>query len=319
MAEGVLNLNERAMRVADELADRAGELGCAVQNIGGARIIDAGVKQRGSINAGLLVARICLADLGSATVTPGRVADTPCPVVSVSVSHPVAACMASQYAGWQVSVGKYFAMGSGPMRAAWGKEKLYDDIGFREKPGCAVGVLEGKLPDEPTIAHIAQQCGVAAERLTLVAARTASLVGGAQVVARSVETALHKLHELKFDLTRIIAGFGEAPLPPVAKDDLAAIGRTNDAVLYGGACTLYVTGDDESLADAGAKLPSSVSKDYGEPFAAIFQRYNHDFYKIDPMLFSPALVNLQNVQTGRSHVVGRLNLEVLAVSFGWRQ
>ena len=48
----------------------------------------------------------------------------PCPVVQVSSDNPVLACMASQYAGWQVSVGKFFAMGSGPMRAAWGKEEL---------------------------------------------------------------------------------------------------------------------------------------------------------------------------------------------------
>ena len=47
--------------------------------------------------------------------------------MQVRTDEPVAACMASQYAGWQVAVGKFFAMGSGPMRAAWGREKLFDD------------------------------------------------------------------------------------------------------------------------------------------------------------------------------------------------
>ncbi len=50
--------------------------------------------------------------------------------------------MASQYAGWQISVGKYFAMGSGPMRAAYGKEEIFDHIPGRERPAAAVGVFE---------------------------------------------------------------------------------------------------------------------------------------------------------------------------------
>ena len=53
---------------------------------------------------------------------PSPIAELPGPAVQVASDDPVLACMASQYAGWQVSVGKYFAMGSGPMRAAYGKE-----------------------------------------------------------------------------------------------------------------------------------------------------------------------------------------------------
>ena len=128
-----------------------------------------------------------------------------------------------------------------------------------------------------------------------------------QVVSRSVETALHKLAELKFDLSRIQSAQGTAPLPPVARDDLAAIGRTNDAVLYGGRVVLYVTGDDASLEQIGPQVPSSSSRDHGEPFAAIFARYNHDFYAVDPLLFSPAEVVFQNMETGRSHAFGGIH------------
>jgi methenyltetrahydromethanopterin cyclohydrolase len=156
---------------------------------------------------------------------------------------------------------------------------------------------------------------VAIKRLTLLVAPTASLAGSVQVVARSVETSLHKLHELKFDLRRIVGGFGCAPLAPVAADDLAAIGRTNDAVLYGGEVTLYVTGDDESLCAAGEQLPSSASKDYGQTFGEIFKHYDHDFYKIDPMLFSPAAVVLQNLSTGNTFAYGKTNPQILMQSF----
>ena len=112
------------------------------------------------------------------------------------------------------------------------------------------------------------------------------------MVARSVETALHKLHELGFDLSRVVSGQGSAPVPPVAEDDLAGIGVTNDAILYGGRVTLYVCGDDASLAEVGPQVPSCASADYGQPFAEVLASYNHDFYQIDPLLFSTATATL---------------------------
>ncbi len=151
--------------------------------------------------------------------------------------------------------------------------------------------------------------------MTLLVAPTASVAGGLQVVARSVETALHKLHELKFDVRRVVSAFGTAPLPPVAKNDLAAIGRTNDAILYGARVVLYVTGDDDTLRDIGPRVPSSSSADHGEPFANIFARYDYDFYKVDPHLFSPAEIVFQNVESGRAFAFGKVEPGVLSRSF----
>ena len=98
-----------------------------------------------------------------------------------------------------------------------------------------------------------------------------------------------------------------APCLRSPSNDLAAIGRTNDAVLYGARVVLYVSGDDRSLEEIGPRVPSSASKDHGEPFAAIFARYNNDFYAVDPHLFSPAEIVFQNVETGRSHAFGRVS------------
>jgi methenyltetrahydromethanopterin cyclohydrolase len=224
--------------------------------------------------------------------------------------------MASQYAGWQISVGKYFAMGSGPMRAAAGIEELFNKIGHREQSDRVVGILETrKLPPPEVFELIANRCGVPPDRVTLLVAPTASQAGGVQIVARSVETTLHKLSELGFDLAQVESGWGVAPLPPVAADDLAAIGRTNDAILYGGEVTLWVRGDDAQLAEIGARVPSSASRDHGEPFAAIFDRYNRNFYDIDPHLFSPAVVSLVNLDTGRTHRFGAVLPEVVQRSF----
>jgi methenyltetrahydromethanopterin cyclohydrolase len=309
-------LNERAQRLADYLALNAAQHRVRVQTVGGARVLNCGIDTPGGLQAGLALARVCLANLAEVTLVPGEVNGIACPVVQVTTDHPVLACMAAQYAGWPIAVGKYFAMGSGPMRAARGAEELFDHIEGREQPPVAVGVLETrKLPDEAVIQHIAEAVQVPAAKLTLLAAPAASMAGNVQVVARSVETCLHKLHELNFDLGQVLSGFGSAPLPPVAAGEAAAIGRTNDAILYGGRVVLWVNAEDDQLAEVGPKVPSSASQDHGEPFADIFKRYDHDFYKIDPLLFSPAEVVFCNLRSGRSHAYGEVLPGVLARSF----
>jgi methenyltetrahydromethanopterin cyclohydrolase len=315
-----LQLNARASALCDALVDDRKQLAIGVANSpAGCRLIDCGIDVPGSLETGRRLAEICLAGLGRVELVPTEHTFGVETAVAVATEQPVAACMASQYAGWQIAEGKYFAMGSGPMRAAAGKEVLFDAIGFREQPDCAVGVLETrKFPPDELCRKLAEQCHVPVDRLTLLAAPTASPAGTVQIVARSVETALHKLFELGFDLKRVERGQGVAPLPPVADDDLAAIGRTNDAILYGGSVTLWVRGEDASLAEIGARVPSSASRDFGEPFASIFKRYNQDFYAIDPHLFSPALIHFVNLDTGKAHTFGQLAPEVVSRSFGDR-
>lgn len=311
-----MNLNENALPRCQRLIESADAARVQITGGDSARIIDCGVAALGGLNAGIALAEICLADLGQVSLVPGRPEVWPGPAIQVFTDQPVAACMASQYAGWQLTGPKFFAMGSGPMRAAYGGETLFDHIGFRERPRAVVGVLEtAKMPPPEVISKIAESCGVAPADITLLIAPTASLAGGVQIVARSVETCLHKLHELGFELARVISGHGLAPLPPVAADDLTAIGRTNDAVLYGGQVTLWVCGDDASLQDLGPRIPSSASADHGQPFGQIFERYGRDFYKIDPLLFSPAEVTLINVDTGRQFHFGHVAPDVLRASF----
>ncbi|WP_406701291.1 methenyltetrahydromethanopterin cyclohydrolase [Singulisphaera sp. Ch08] len=312
-----MNLNERSLRVVEKLLARAEERKVAAQAIErGGRFIDCGIDVPGGLLAGLDLARVCMANLAEITIVPGDVAGRACPVVQVVTDHPVRACLASQYAGWAISEEKFFAMGSGPMRAAKGDEPIFAKISGRESARSVVGVLEGrKKPTPAVIAKIAAACQVSPTGVTLLIAPTASLAGGVQIVARSVETALHKLAELGFNLRRIESASGSAPLPPVAANDLAAIGRTNDAILYGARVVLYVRGDDASIEAIGPKVPSSSSHDHGEPFAAIFAKYNNDFYAVDPHLFSPAEVVFQNLETGRVHVFGQVATDVMASSF----
>jgi methenyltetrahydromethanopterin cyclohydrolase len=163
--------------------------------------------------------------------------------------------------------------------------------------------------------YLAGKLQLPRERLTLLVARSASLAGVIQVVARSLETALHKLEMLHFDLGQIVWGQGTAPLPPVARKDVASMGRMNDAILYGGQVVLWVRTEDEQIAQIGPKVPASASSDYGAPFVEIFKRAGHDFYKIDPLLFSPARISFQNLNSGESFTFGRVDENVLRQSF----
>ena len=110
-----------------------------------------------------------------------------------------------------------------------------------------------------------------------------------------------------------MSAIGTAPLPPVAKNDLRAIGRTNDCILYGGQAR-YGRGEDDELAALAERLPSYTSPDYGTPFYDIFKRYDNDFYKIDPLLFSPAEVWLTSAASGRTFHAGQPNVDVLRAS-----
>jgi len=311
-----MTLNERANLVADFLERDAEKLRVGISRVAGARIIDCGGAVTGSLGAGLAMARACLADLGEVSYIPCPIPEIGGPAVQVTTDDPVRACLASQYAGWQISVGKYFAMGSGPMRALSAREELFQHINGKEESRVAVGVLEtGKHPTEEVVAAIVAKLPPVAEQLTLLVAPASSIAGTTQVVARTVETALHKLHELKFDVSQVVSGYGVAPLPPVAADELGAIGRTNDAILYGGKVTLWVRSDDEVLASIGPKVPSSFSKDHGSLFGELFKRYG-DFYKIDPLLFSPAEIEFRNLKTGACHRFGHVEPRLVRKSFG---
>jgi methenyltetrahydromethanopterin cyclohydrolase len=326
-----MNLNDRARSIADELISREADTGIGLHTTdSGTRIVDCGVAAAGGDEAGIGMARVAMAGLGRVRLDAAGVAFEriesaarwPFRTVVVESDSPVEACLASQYAGWKVSEGKFFAMASGPVRASIGREELFDVLframgrDLRERASTAVGLLEAaKLPPDDVCRTLAREAGVTPDRLVLLVARTASPAGTLQVIARSLETALHKLETLHFDLGRVRRGFGRAPLSPVAGDDLAAIGRTNDAILYGGEVVLEVGGDDASLAEIGPRVVSSASPAFGEPFASLFAKAGGDFYAIDPALFAPAMIEFRNVDSGVRHRFGAVAPDIVAASF----
>jgi methenyltetrahydromethanopterin cyclohydrolase len=284
----------------------------------GVRIVDAGIEAPGSIAAGRLIAEICLGGCGAVGLRSGAVDGWPT-WLEVRSSLPVLACLASQYAGWSLAASKeetggkkFFALGSGPARALAGKEKLFAELGYRDRADAGVIVLEvDRTPPSIVVDKLLRDCGLAPQQLTIVLTPTTSLAGTTQVVARVLEVALHKAHELGYALGDIVDGSATAPLPVPSPDGVEAMGRTNDAILYGGRVHLTVRGDDAAARRLASQLPSRNSREFGRSFAAIFKEVEYDFYKIDPALFAPAEVWVANADSGNTWHAGGLDMALL--------
>jgi methenyltetrahydromethanopterin cyclohydrolase len=287
---------------------------------GGAKIIDAGIKTTGCLEAGRIITEICMGGLG--TVSLSMTNNTPNWPLSIHVhsTDPVLSCLGSQYAGWSLSFvqndDNFSALGSGPCRALAGKEEIFEDIGYEDKFFSTVVVLEvDQNPPQEIIDKIVDDCGISEKNLNVILTPTRSLCGTTQVVGRVLEVGLHKVHELGFPIDKVVDGFGSAPLPPPAPDFLIGMGRTNDAILYGGLVHLYVDTPNDDAEELAKRLPSSTSSDYGRPFSEVFKEYKYDFYKIDKMLFSPAKVIVSSLKTGKSFTGGKIDLSLMDNSF----
>lgn len=287
----------------------------------GVTIVDAGVKAKGGFQAGKIITEICMGGCGKTAITFRHFGELWLPSIFVYTDHPVIATLGSQFAGWQIKEGEYFAIGSGPARALALKPKeIYEKIGYKDDFDKAVVVLEAdKPPPENILKRLVKDCRVSAENLAVILTPTFSIAGSTQVSGRIVETGIHKLSKVGLDPNTILYAWGCAPISPIHPKFAKAMARTNDAILYGGITYYTVEFDDEEkLREIVNKAPSKASKDYGKPFIEIFKEANYDFYKIDPNLFAPAVLIINNVKTGNIFKAGEINSEILAKSFDFK-
>lgn len=318
------SVNEAAAPMMQSLIDDADRLRLIVHELdSGPVIVDAGIEAQGGLEAGRRIAEICMGGLGQVSVQVSQTFPRWPLHVTVHTANPVLACLGSQYAGWslsgEASDKRFQAMGSGPARALAAKEPLFAELEYRDTAASACLVLEVDThPPASVVEKVIRDCGISAERLRLILTPTTSLAGTVQIVARVLEVAMHKLHTLGFPLGQVIDGAGTAPLPPPGADFLNAMGRTNDAILFGGWVQLYVDCEDDDAEALANGLPSGNSRDYGKPFGETFREYKFDFYQIDPLLFAPAAALVTNLKTGNSFHAGMLDHVLLERSFGGR-
>jgi methenyltetrahydromethanopterin cyclohydrolase len=317
------SVSQLAAPLFERLVREAGRLRVEVGiDESGVTVVDAGIAAAGGIEAGVLVAAICMGGLGAVEHRAAPREGWP-GWLHVRSSQPMLACMASQYAGWSLSASKeetggkkFFALGSGPARALACKEPLFAELGYRDEAAATTLVLEvDRAPPAVVVQKVLRDTGVAAQGLGLVLTPTASLAGTTQVVARVLEVALHRAHELGFALHDVVDGSACAPLPAPGGNSLEAMARTNDAILYGGQVHLVVQGEEDAAHALALRLPSSTSRDYGRSFGELFEAAGFDFYKLDGALFAPAEVWVSHLPSGRTWHAGGLRMDLLRASW----
>ncbi|WP_424357226.1 methenyltetrahydromethanopterin cyclohydrolase [Methanocella sp. MCL-LM] len=317
----MISINEISYSIVEEMLDFAEDYKIEPHTLANdSVVIDCGVKAKAGYEAGLLFTQVCMGGLAQTSLTHKKLKhEIFYPFIEVSTDFPSIACLAAQKAGWRISQEGFFAMGSGPARALALKPKhTYEVIEYEDDYDFAVIALEAdKLPNEKVMDYIASECGVDASDVVALVAPTNSPVGSVQIAGRVVEMAIYKLAELGFDTRHIVSAFGSAPIPPVKKDAAVAMGTTNDASIYHGSVTLTVDGGN--IKDFVPKIPSSSSKDYGKPFYTVFKEAKFDFYKLDPGIFAPAEVVVNDISTGETYIAGAINADVCMESFGFKK
>lgn len=321
----MISVNRNAMRIVKEVIDRADDLNVRVlRTSNGATVIDMGVKAPGGWDAALKFVDISLGGLGGSSFSIRKIKNFDLPVLHVFTDHPLISCLCSQISGWILKGAEgpdgIAPLGSGPARAVARGDKFITEFDYSDRSEDVVLLLQiDRVPDESIAAVVADGCRVSPEHVYLLAARTGSVVGSANVSSRTLETSIWRLHELGFDLKRVIAAWGEAPVAPFCDDELTAMVRANTFVYYGGSVGFVVDGEDEELRKITPCMPLSpqTCPDYHVGFAELFERAGRDIFKMDTFVHSVARVTIYNVRTGNVFCAGEVDEEMLCASLKW--
>jgi methenyltetrahydromethanopterin cyclohydrolase len=315
------SINKLAVKVVKEIIAREDELGVKVIKMEcGATLIDMGLHAKGSYEAGILFTRVTLGDIGTVKLGSWRLDDTySFSAVELFVTEPLVACLGSQIAGWQLGEGEFATIGSGPARAqAVIPTDFYLDMTpYRDRNDeVALCIQDIRYPGEAIALEVARACKVEPQNVYLLLAPSASIVGSIQVSARMLEEVCHKMNAKGFDVAKVVNARGITPIAPLVNDEVKAMGRINDAILYGGEAEFWVDASDEEIGGVIEKLVSKTSSPYyPELFADVFERAGRDFYKIDHDFHCIAKLQIHNVRTGSSFVAGEINYDVIRKSF----
>ena len=316
----MVSINREAMKIVRRILDAPEALGVTVSRLpGGTTVIDMGQRAPGGWAAGRLYTLITLGGLGEVSYEPFVVGDRTLSAVRVMIDHPIAACVASQIAGWRLEGAREGApILAGPARALnhANLDHYFELTSYRDQADEVVIAIQTAEPvTEDWAATIAAACRLQPENLYILVAPNSSLVCAIQVAARIVEQSLHRLSEEGFDVATVKYAHGFGVIPPLIADEVVAMGRINDSLLYGGVATLSVDAADDAVAAVINKVVSVASRAYVRPFVEIYEDAGRDFYQIPLDLHSPAVLHINNMRTGRTFSAGEINHAVLQESF----
>ncbi|MFC6903620.1 methenyltetrahydromethanopterin cyclohydrolase [Halalkalicoccus tibetensis] len=307
------SLNRMSLELVDEAIDFADELDVFVSELDTeTTVLDFGVESDGGLEAGLLLVEIQTAGLATVQTRMDEVGGVPMPFVEFSTDQPELAVLCSQKAGWELGVEDFEGLGSGPARALVAEEEEFARVGYEDVFEFAVLAVESEnLPTAAAAKQVAELTGVDPGAVFLPAFSTASLTGSVNMAARAAELAVFRLSELGYDPLDVVSASASAPVAPVAGSEEAAIGRTNDALAYGGRAHVVVREEFDRFSE----VASTASEEYGRPFVEIFDDVDWELYDVPESIFAPAEVTV-DVLGGETYHYGERNEELLTSSFG---
>ncbi len=318
----MVSVNKEAMKLVKQVINESERLGIEVSELrNGTKIIDMGVNCLGSWEAGVLFSRINMGNLGRIELIPYQIDGLDLTGVMVHSDQVVTATLASQIAGWKIKTKNTSIIGTGPARAqaVVDSDYYFDMTDYRDNNNEAVLCLQTtEIPGEEIADEVAKECGISSENIYLIVAPSASLVGSIQVAARSVEQTVHKMYEKGFPIDSITFARGMAPVAPVIDDELEAMGRINDALLYGGFSEFWLDCSDSEIEKVINDLVSKSSKSFGEPFAKLFKEADYDFFKMDKDIHAMAKVIMINQRTGNRFEAGEIHQDIIRRSYTGR-
>jgi methenyltetrahydromethanopterin cyclohydrolase len=297
---------------ADEYQVRTWRAAC------GSTLVDMGLNCRGSWKAGRVFVEAGFGGTGTASYGKFELGNQILPTIDVWVDHPVLAVVASQAGCWELGQGEFAQIGSGPARAAALADR-WSGHGYKDPDASEVVVQlqTTRIPSDELCLQVAEACHVSPDKVYVVFAPTACLVGMIQVASRTVEQVMIKLFLRGFDIHAVKHGFGTAPVAPLVNDEAEAMGRANDALFYGATTVLYADLPDAAIEPVLKSFCFDVNSGafWGRPFVEIFEQFHRNWFEVPDLIDSPAKVIINSLQTGHSFVGGQINREVLSRSY----
>ena len=319
----MVSVNKLAMKIVRKIIKEKETLHVGVTTLeNGSTVIDMGVNYTGGYQAAKHLAEVTLGGLGYLQYGNFDLDGIELPQAEIYVDSPVIACLSCQLSGWplpELKTDNIVPLISGPIRTIVKEDKFAKAFPYEDRSDEVAAALQGGLlPDVRLTDYLASKSGVTPDKVYVLSAATGSLAGMVNVVARTLETSLWRLHELGFNPEKVISAWGKAPIPPIAKDEYTSMIRSNTYVYYGGSVGLTVDCDDREITDILTRITLSpeTTEQYGIPFGKLLAEANGNIFEMTKFVHSVTKVIFYNVRSGNIFTYGNIDFEVLKKCLG---
>lgn len=314
----MISVNREAKKIVDIVIRDADVLGVAVSKLSnGTTVIDMGQKVKGSWLAAKYYSEITMGGLSEVSYETFELDGYLFPAVCVKSSHPMLAGWVSQKHADPLPGAERQPILAGPAKALLNPpDASIAYAGYHDDSDVAVAPFQTSEPITVDTANwVAGVCHVDPKNLYILVAPSNSLVCAVQISARPIDNIMHRLHAEGFDIHNVSYASCKTPIAPLVADELTAMGRINDCMLYGGQVLVYLEGDDRQIEKMLPNLPTKASTEYGKTFKQIFVEHDCNFHIIDLRIFSVALIQINNMVSGNCYSSGQLDMDMLRKSF----